>query len=546
VLVELSVRDLGVIEEAGLRLGSGLTALTGETGAGKTLLVEALDLLLGGRADAALVRAGAAQAVVEGRFSGDGPPGAEPERVFARELPAEGRSRAYLDGRMATVAALAEAGADLVDLHGQHAHQSLLHQGAQRDALDRFAGVDLGEVRQIEARLAALAERQAELGGDERTLAREVDLLDYQVRELGAAALEDPDEEESLEAEESVLAAAEALRMAATRARMLLAGSDGGPGSPGGGPDGGDLVGAADLAGQAASALGAHAQLADLVSRLTGVSTELDDLAGELRQRAERYEDDPVRLAEVQQRRRLLAELRRKYGESLGDVLAFRDSARGRLADLQAGESLRAELEAERSRALGALAAAEERVGGARRSAAPRLAVEIEAHLARLALPKARLEIEVPPTGLGDAVEWRFGANPGEPALPLSKVASGGELARAMLATRLVLSEAPPTLVFDEVDAGIGGEAALAVGRALHQLARRRQVLVVTHLAQVAAFADVQIAVSKEQRDGRTVASVREVAGEERLVELSRMLSGQPDSAAARRHAEELLAVARG
>jgi DNA repair protein RecN (Recombination protein N) len=228
----------------------------------------------------------------------------------------------------------------------------------------------------------------------------------------------------------------------------------------------------------------------------------------------------------------------------LSDVIAFEASSRQRLADLEAGEDLRQAIEEERQAAARRLAEAEQRLGDARRTAAPRLAREIQSHFADLALAKSRLEVVVG-GGRGDEVGFLFGANRGEPALPLEKVASGGELARVMLATRLVLSEAPPTLVFDEVDAGVGGEAALAVGRALHQLAADgHQVLVVTHLAQVAAFADAQVAVTKDVRQGRTVAAARPVEDEDRLIELSRMLSGQPDSTAARRHAEELLGLA--
>jgi DNA repair protein RecN (Recombination protein N) len=523
MLVELRVTNLGVIEDLALRLGPGMTAITGETGAGKTLVVEALELLMGGRADPALVRAGTAGAVVEGRFAtGD------EETVLAREIPADGRSRAYVDGRMATAAALAEVGRGLVDLHGQHAHQSLLHLEAQRAALDRFAGVDTAELEEARQAVRELDERIAALGGDERMLARERDLLTFQLGELEPAGLSDPDEDSRLREEEALLAGAEALREAAAGA-LEDAGGEGG---------------ARDRLAGIAARLAPHEPLADLAARIESAVTELEDVAQELRQRAERFEDDPARLQAVQERRRLLAELRRKYGATLAEVISFRDEARARLADLEAGDSRRAELAGQREAALAVLRRVEVGIGDARRRAAPELAARIEAHLRRLALPRARLEVAVPSEGLGDAVELRFGANAGEPALPLGKVASGGELARVMLAIRLVLSEAPPTLVFDEVDAGIGGEAALSVGRALAELGRRRQVLVVTHLAQVAAFATDQIAVEKRESAQRTLTGARQVTGEERLAELSRMLSGQPESEAARRHAEELLQVA--
>jgi DNA repair protein RecN (Recombination protein N) len=543
MLVEVRVRDLGVIEALDLVLGPGMTALTGETGAGKTLVVEALELLVGGRADTALVRSGAAEAVVEGRFvrSVDVGGDAGEETVVIREIPAEGRSRAYIDGRMATAAALAGLGAGLVDLHGQHAHQSLLRKPAQRQALDHFAGVDTTEADAARQRLLELDARLRELGGDARQLAREMDLLAFQIAEIEAAQVTDRDEEPKLEAEATSLSAADALRLAAETARVHLVEGDGS-----GGYSGSDGQGATELLGRAAAELGAHEQLRDLSERLRASLSDVSDVTDDLRRRAEGFEADPDRLEAIQGRRRRLSELRRKYGEQLSDVIAFEQVTRSRLGDLEAGEERRAELATERQGALEELEAAEERLGAARRAAAPLLSDAIVAHLADLAIPNGRLEVRVGP-GRGDEVEWLFGANQGEPALPLERVASGGELARVMLATRLVLSEAPPTLVFDEVDAGIGGEAALAVGRALHTLAAAgHQVLVVTHLAQVAAFADAQVAVTKEERNGRTVAAARVVEAEDRLVELSRMLSGRPDSPTARRHAEELLGLAGG
>ncbi len=522
MLVELSVEQLGVIDELRLLLGPGLTVLTGETGAGKTLVVEALELLLGGRADPAMVRSGADEAVVEGRFA-DG----EAEIVLARAVPRSGRGRTYLDGRMAPLAALAEAGADLVDLYGQHAHQSLLRPAAQRGALDRYAGVQLTPVRELRRRLAELDERIATLGGDERERARELDVLSFQLQEIGAAALTDPGEEESLQAEEAVLAAAAALRVAADTARAALDEAD---------------PGAVDLVASAVRALEGHGPLGDLAARLRSLGAELGECSSDLRRAAEGFEEDPVRLAAVQERRALLRSLRRKYGETLGDVIAFAETAAARAEELQSTETALAKVAAERKEVLAELAAAEDAVGETRRGAAGRLAGEVEARLHALALERARVEIAVPASGIGDDVEFLLAANAGEPALPLTKVASGGELARAMLALRLVLSAGPPTLVFDEVDAGIGGMAALAVGAALAELARDHQVLVVTHLAQVAAQADHHLAVTKVVERGRTRTVVTAVAGEERVAELSRMLSGHPDSPAARRHAEELLA----
>jgi DNA repair protein RecN (Recombination protein N) len=289
--------------------------------------------------------------------------------------------------------------------------------------------------------------------------------------------------------------------------------------------------------------LSAYEVLADLAAPLRGAQADVEDVVRELRLRDERLEDEPERLQLVQRRIQLFSELRRKYGPTLAEVLAFERANRAQLAELEATEETRDALAGRRLAVAAELGAAEERLGAVRREAAPRLASAVEAHLQELALSGARLEVRVGDDPAGSEVEFLLGANPGEPALPLSKVASGGELARAMLATRLVLSAAPPTLVFDEVDAGVGGEAALAVGRARCSLGREHQVLVVTHLAQVAAFAHQQVLVSKSESEGRTVARARAVKGEDRVVELSRMLSGHPDSTAARRHAKELLAM---
>ncbi len=540
MLAEIQVSDLGVIEHLHLSLGPSMTALTGETGAGKTLVVEALELLVGGRADATLVRHSANCAVVEGRFIV--PAGErsvdEVEVVVRREVPGNGRSRAYIDGRMATAAALESLGARLVDLHGQHAHQSLLHVEAQRRALDSFGALDTLEVDSALRWLHDLDASLAELGGDARELSRETDLLRFQIREIAAAQLGDPEEESHLESEEKVLASADALRLGAESARALLDEPD----PARGGPAGRSVV--TELLGVAAAELRAHDDLRDLAERLQSALAEVSDVAGELRRRAEGYEADPERLAAVQARRRRLFELRRKYGDTLSEVMAFEAACQRRLSIIESSEARRGELLAERERARNALVEAESRLGDARRAVAGGLGRAVASHLTDLAMPGGRLEVVVG-AGKGDDVSWLFAANPGEPALALNRVASGGELARVMLATRLVLSEAPPTLVFDEVDAGVGGEAALAIGHALHRLAAAgHQVLVVTHLAQVAAFADAQVVVTKTEQEGRTVAAARQVTGEERLVELSRMLSGQPGSAKARQHAAELLDLA--
>jgi len=525
VLVELRVRDLGVIESVALDLGAGMTALTGETGAGKTLIVEALELLAGGRADPGLVRPGAEEALVEGRFVVD-----DEEVILARAVPAHGRSRAWVDGRMAPVAALAEAGARLLELHGQHAHQSLLDAGAQRRALDAFAGTDLGPLTAARARRRALHQELEGLGGDDRARARETDLLRYQLQEIDGAELAGPDEDDVLAAEEDRLAQAGAHRQAAAAALHAL---DAGEGS---------ALAAVDLLGAARAALDGRDPLAPLARRLAALQADAADAASDLRHVVETWEDDPGRLEEVRTRRQQLRELARKYGDGPAGILAFADEARRRLAELDAVDERARTLQDAIEGVDAEVRVAEAAVGAARRQAAPRLAAAVEERLRALAMPHARVEVTVDGDDPADEVAFLLGANPGEAVLPLAKVASGGELARAMLALRLVLTEAPPTMVFDEVDAGVGGEAAQAVGRALAEVAGGHQVLVVTHLAQVAACAGRQLGVRKEVGGGRTVAIATPLEGEDRVVELARMLSGRPGSATARRHAEELLA----
>ncbi len=570
MLVDLHVRDLGVIDEILLSLPRGMIALTGETGAGKTLVVEALGLLRGGRADAILVRPGADTALVEGRFVDMAAPGErdDQELFVTREIPATGRSRAWIDGRMAPVGVVGDLGGDLVDVHGQHGHQRLLRRSAQRDALDRFAAIDLSAREAVRTRLREIGEELARLGGDTHSQARHAEMLRFQIAEIEGAKIRADDEVDHLEAEERTLADASGLRDAALSAAASLAA-------------------VRDDLAQVSSVLEGRPPFGSFSERTKSTLAEVDDLAGELRHAAERIEDDPERLQIVRERRLALRELCRKYGKTLAEVAGYAETARADLAVVDNAEKRIAEREAEAGEARAALGVIEAELRRARSQAAPQLAAAVGHRMAELGMPRASVEVRVGDDGAGDDVEVLFSANPGEPLLPLAKVASGGELARAMLALSLVLGGAPPTVVFDEVDAGIGGAAALAVGRALSELAgprlpqvrdasatagrggrrgaraeprapgapegagaagptRTKQVIVVTHLAQVAAFADCHVVVTKEDRNGRSVAAAREVAGDERVAELARMLAGSPDSPAALAHARELLDTATG
>ncbi len=523
-LADLRVRDLGVIEDVTVRFEPGLNVLTGETGAGKTLLVGALHLLLGGRADAGVVRSGAQEAVVEGRFVDEAGGG---ELVLARSVSASGRSRADVDGRMVTAAALADIGADLVELHGQHQHRALVSAAAQRQALDAFGRVDTGPLVEARRRLARLEEELTALGGDVAQREREADLLRYEVEEITAAEIASADEDAELAAEEEALSSVAEHRQAAAGVVDLLVDAGG--------------ASVTDVLAAASGLLGGHRGLSEPAARVRGLMAEVSDVAAELRHVADTLEDDPARLDEVRRRRQLLVDLARKYGPGLDGVLATVARARSRLDELEAVEARAATLEAAVAEARRAVDQAAAVVAAARRSAAPRLAAEVERTLQDLAMAGARVQVDVDGPGPADDVVFRLAANRGEPFLPLAKAASGGELSRTMLAVRLAVGGAAGVLVFDEVDAGIGGRAADAVAGALARLGERAQVIVVTHLAQVAARAALQVGVSKAERSGRTVSTVTALHGEERVRELGRMLSGDGDSDVARAHARELL-----
>ncbi|NBE52838.1 DNA repair protein RecN [Streptomyces boluensis] len=575
VLEEMRIRSLGVIDDAVVELSPGFTAVTGETGAGKTMVVTSLGLLLGGRADPALVRIGAKSAVVEGRISvPEGTAavvraeeaGAELDDgalLISRTVSAEGRSRAHLGGRSVPVGLLGELADDLVAVHGQTDQQGLLKPARQRQALDRYAGdavsVPLEKYVGAYRRLRAVATELDELTTRARERAQEADLLRFGLEEIGAVEPR-AGEDTELAAEAERLGHAEALASAATAAHSALAGN---PEDPEG-VDAGMLVGGAQ---RALDAVRAHdPALAALAERLGEIGILLADVAGELAGYADDLDADPLRLAAVEERRAALTQLTRKYGATIDEVLAWAEESGDRLTELDGDDDRIGELAAERD-ALGAeLAGLAQALTDARTEAAERFAAAVTAELASLAMPHARVSIDIRQTEVAeggdgievdgrsvaytatgvDEVELLLAPHPGAPPRPIAKGASGGELSRVMLAVEVVFagSDPVPTYLFDEVDAGVGGKAAVEVGRRLARLARSAQVVVVTHLPQVAAFADRQLLVEKTNDGSVTRSGVKVLEGEDRVRELSRMLAGQEDSETARAHAEELLAAA--
>lgn len=573
MLEEMRIRSLGVIDDAVVELSPGFTAVTGETGAGKTMVVTSLGLLLGGRADPALVRIGARAAVVEGRIT---VPAGAPAAVRAQEagaelddgallvsrtISAEGRSRAHVGGRAVPVGLLAELADDLVAVHGQTDQQGLLRPARQRQALDRYAGdavaVPHAKYAAAYRRLRSVVAELDELTTRARERAQEADLLRFGLDEI-AAVEPRADEDVELAAEAERLGHAEALASAASVAHAALVGNPEDPESV----DATTLVAGAH---RALDAVRAHdPALAALAERIGEIGILLGDVAGELAGYADNLDADPLRLSAVEERRAALTQLTRKYGEDITAVLAWAQDGSVRLTELEGDDDRIGELTAERDALREELAGLAQALTDARTEAAKRFADAVTEELASLAMPHARVTIDVRqtedpegvevggrlvaygPSGV-DEVELLLAPHPGAQPRPIAKGASGGELSRVMLAVEVVFagSDPVPTYLFDEVDAGVGGKAAVEVGRRLAKLAKSAQVVVVTHLPQVAAFADRQLLVEKTSDGSVTRSGVTVLEGEDRVRELSRMLAGQEDSQTARAHAEELLAAAR-
>jgi DNA repair protein RecN (Recombination protein N) len=575
VLRHLRVTNFAILSDVELELGGGMNVLTGETGAGKSLIVEAVNLLRGGRASADIPRAGADEAVVEAIVEvppdlrarvagvleaaglpkadggGDGRGSGGVDEVFIRRVILRagtgdaargGRSRTYINGALTTAARLAELGALLIDLSGQHQHQGLVDPGRHLEILDGFAdhaplGAAMGEAWTV---LRGAEQELAALGGDEREREARADFLRYQLEELEAAALA-PGEDARIELDRARLASVDQLQGAARAAEEHLYGGD---------------DSARDRVAQAARELDRAVRtdpgLGPVRRQLGEIETLIDDAADQLRGYADRLEGDPERLAHLDDRLALIRRLTRKHGVGLEELIAKVGALRGELDALTGRDARLSELGAARAQAEAAATAAADRLTQSRRKAARRLEKEVGAALAELGMASARLTVVIEPRALGpagaDRVELMLASNKGEDTRPLTKVASGGELSRIMLALKLGLLTSGriddvATYVFDEVDTGVGGATAQVVGAQIRALADHRQVLCVTHLPQIAAFADHHFHVEKGEQGGRTETHVRRLGAAARKDELARMLGGHATSKA-KAHAAELLAEA--
>jgi DNA repair protein RecN (Recombination protein N) len=557
LLLDLRIENLLLIERAELRPGPGLNVITGETGAGKTVLAHALDLLLGGKPRAGIVRPGADEAYVEGAF--ELPPGLldEPELeelaerigdpgselVLARRVGAEGRSRAFVQGRAASAADLRELGSRLVAFFGQHEHRRLTLASAQLDLLDAFCGKDHLALRtalkRSHARVRELRRQLEALGEEAGSRDRDLDLLAFEIGEIEALGPSE-EEERELRAERERLRRIDALRAAAHGGGEALA------------PDGADGVGVSALLAEAErlarAVAGVDPELDTLAERLTGLRIEAEDLGAELRRYGAALDGEPGRLQQVEERLEVYKRLERKHGGTVAAVLAHAEGCQAERERLENAEVATERAEAALARAEGERLRMVEAVSAARRGATPRLVEQVVGELGALALEDASFSVELEPReepgpSGAERVELMLAPNPGVPAAPLRDAASGGELSRVMLALMTVTGAGgSQSLVFDEVDAGVGGQTARAVAERLRALGEERQVICITHLPQVAALASRHFRIEKST-PGRVVeAAVEELEGDAVVRELCRMLGADTSDSGARRHAEELAA----
>jgi DNA repair protein RecN (Recombination protein N) len=559
MLLELRIRNFAIIEEAHLEFGAGLNVLSGETGAGKTIILSALGLLLGSRASPDMIRTGEKEAQVEGLFELEGETampelaertcdGTRRELVVRRIIAEGGRSRVTIDGELATVQTLGKIGASLVQVYGQHEQQSLLRAEAHREILDRYAGLDdeLGKYRERYGRAQEIRSRMQELSRRERERADLLELARFRVTELERAQLA-AGEDDDLARERTVLANASKLADTALEAEQLLYGGDGGVT---------DTVARTEV--KLAEAAAIDPKLGDALDMIKSARANLEEAARTLGAYAAKIEADPARLEEIENRLQELSRLKRKYGGSLATAIETMERSRAEIEELQGIEESKAQVEAEMTAALDELAAHAKKLTSIRKRSGAELRRKMETELKTLGMRSPGFEprlgtLEQDEAGfvhggvaLGlagiDTIEFHLSPNLGQPAMPLLRIASGGELSRVMLALKRLEAQRRgiATMIFDEVDAGIGGAIAQVVGRKLKQLSRFHQILCVTHLAQIAAFADRHFTVEKEERRGSTRSRVAILEQSDRTEEIARMLGGEA-SEKFRRAAREML-----
>jgi len=559
MLLELRIRNFAIIEEAHLEFGAGLNVLSGETGAGKTIILSALGLLLGSRASPDMIRSGEKEAQVEGLFELEGETampelaertrdGTRRELVVRRIIAEGGRSRVTIDGELATVQSLAKIGASLVQVYGQHEQQSLLRAEAHREILDRYAGLDdeLAKYRERYSRAQEIRSRMQELSRRERERADLLELARFRVNELERAQLV-AGEDDDLGRERTVLANASKLAGTALEAEQLIYGGDGGVT---------DSVARTEV--KLAEAAAIDPKLGDALEMIKSARANLEEAARTLGAYAAKIEADPARLEEIENRLQELTRLKRKYGGSLTTAIETMERSRAEIAELQGIEESKAQVEAEMTAALDELVTHAKKLTSIRKRSATELRGKMETELKTLGMRSPGFEPRLGTLaqdeasfvhngfalGLAgiDTIEFHLSPNLGQPAMPLLRIASGGELSRVMLALKRLEAQRRgiATMIFDEVDAGIGGAIAQVVGRKMKQLSRFHQILCVTHLAQIAAFADRHFTVEKEERRGSTRSRVAILEQSDRTEEIARMLGGEA-SEKFRRAARELL-----
>ncbi|HEY3373870.1 MAG TPA: DNA repair protein RecN [Candidatus Aquicultor sp.] len=568
MLQELYISNLALIDKAKAVFGDGLNVLTGETGAGKTVVVGAVNLLLGGRAGTSLIRRDCTKAEVEGVFSvpkkmredetvADLFDDEDEHIIIRRIISADGKNKCYINDRMVTLAKVQEIGKRLIDLHGQHEHQSLFKISSHIDFLDKYGGAELLQLREAfidqSKRFKQLKDGLAHLKGAERELLGKKDLLQFQIGEIDSADLS-PNEDEELTHERDILRNAEKLYTAVAGAAVTL-------------DESGESMSATELIAQAAAELkhvsGIDTPLDEITGRLDSLLIEVEDCVAGLRDYGTTLDFPPGRLQEVEDCLALLSLLKRKYGATIEDILRYRDQAAAEMALCDTSEERKEALQAEISQKEKELARIAFCQSNARKQFAKAFSAEVKRELAELNMPNAQFEVlcireqdsegllvdggwyRLYSTGI-DKIEFMVSANKGEPVKPLIKIASGGEISRIMLALKIVLADADEvsTLIFDEVDVGIGGKTAMAVGQKMAVLARKHQVIAVTHLPQIASYADRHFNVVKSEKGSRTVTEIGELLDRDRIDEMARLLSGNAESDVSLKHAEELLSKA--